>query len=178
MVTSISHLVCGWPVCCWRYGWEEGRGEEGGGQGCPSRGRRRSSSRWSQEEKEEEEGCQVNNFHYFSILSTPTRPIPPQQAPGIDVSTRWFLCRNQQGHNCEFMNYICFCNRKISATPINNSIHSADRPCPIPTAYLFLGMCLHFIPLHCTFASYFNLWGIPESIWHNLVHEIYEPRFE
>jgi len=73
---------------------------------------------------------------------------------------------------------ICFYNWKISATPINNSIHSADRPCPIPTAYLFLGMCLHFIPLHCTFASYFNLWGIPESIWHNLVHEIYEPRFE
>jgi len=71
-----------------------------------------------------------------------------------------------------------FYNWKISATPINNSIHSADRPCPIPTAYLFLGMCLHFIPLHCTFASYFNLWGIPESIWHNLVHEIYEPRFE
>ena len=47
---------------------------------------------------------------------------------------------------------------------------------PQPT--IFLGMCLHFIPLHCTFASYFNLWGIPESIWHNLVHEIYEPRFE
>jgi len=35
---------------------------------------------------------------------------------------------------------ICFYNWKISATPINNSIHSADRPCPFPTAYLFLGI--------------------------------------
>merc|ERR1719336_875964 len=62
------------------------------------------------------------------------------------------------------MNLAIFNIEKNSATPINNSIHSADRPCPIPTTYLFLGMCLHFIPLHCTFASYFNLWGIPESI--------------